>query len=611
MFIFALMIDYNKYTYTVIMSDDNKSLLSRMSRDENKDTIPNRIQFVKTLLHNNKLKPIIDFENTDTESFINKAKDDDSGESYDTRATLKKEVHEITDVINNMGGTLQYKKSGTTGHTFKGEERDKDDNILYEYAVKVVAYSIKDKYGSMHDTRRPENAELLMIKLLSYFIYKKRTPHIVLPIGTFDTSITNFTNLIEEGYVDKDNEKYKEFVERYNNGEYYDEVSVLISEWANRGDLNDFIKKNYKKFTLLHWKVLFFQLISTLAVIQCKFPTFRHNDLKANNVLVTKINRNVCTYWYKVVGDVYSVPNIGYQIKLWDFDFACIPGVVDNKKVMISNKWSRGINVGPTQNRYYDVHYFFNTLIKRGFFPELMTDRRVPQEVRDFVLSVVPYEYQSGDSVSKGGRILHNMEYTTPVDILRNNPFFAEFRVKQKEESVRPKQTIRAEPKIHEFLKSSETMMRPTRSSKGVDVSREPSRDNSRKETFDNIESIMKGAGANTHREVKSKSFKPKTFTKESSVDSDEELEEKVKEVPKKRATRSKTKTKSKSKSKSKSRSNSNLSKTKKRKEKTKTKSKSKSKKADTKTVKKAPVKKSTKKSVDELDIEEILMGKK
>ena len=42
------------------MSDhDNKSLLSRLSRDENKDTIPNRIQFVKSLLsnNNNKLKP--------------------------------------------------------------------------------------------------------------------------------------------------------------------------------------------------------------------------------------------------------------------------------------------------------------------------------------------------------------------------------------------------------------------------------------------------------------------------------------------------------------------------------------------------------------------------
>ncbi len=441
--------------------DENKQLLTILGRDDNKDTIPNRIQFVKTLLNNNNLKTIIDFDNTDTENFINRSReDDDSGESYDTRATLKKEVHNITTVINNMGGTLQYIKSGTTGHAFKGEEKDENGIVLYEYAVKVVAYSIKDKYGGMHDTRRPENAELLMIKLLSYFIVKKRTPHIVLPIGTFDTNITHFTNLIEQGYVERTNEKYQEFINRYNNGEYYNDVSILISEWANRGDLNDFIKRNYRNFTAIHWKVIFFQLISTLAVIQSKFPSFRHNDLKANNILVTKINKTVNTYKYKVVGDMYSVPNIGYQIKIWDFDFACIPGIVDNKKVMISNKWSRGINVGPTQNRYYDVHYFFNTLIKKGFFPELLTDPKIPQEVKDFVYSIVPAEHQTGDSVSKGGRILHNREYVTPAKILKENPYFNEFRTTpgpgHKEKKNRTMSKEKNGPKIDNFLRSGD-----------------------------------------------------------------------------------------------------------------------------------------------------------
>ena len=451
---------------------ENKCLLSRLGQNEHKDTIPNRIQFIKTLLNNNHLKPIIDFDNTDTENFINKSHDDDSAESYDTRATLRKEVHDISKVINNMGGTLQYIKSGTTGHTFKGEEKNENGDILYEYGVKVVAYSIKDKYGGMHDTRRPENAELLMIKLLSYFILKRRTPHIVLPIGTFDTNITNFTNLIEDGYVNKDNEKYKEFIQRYHNGEYYDNVSILISEWANRGDLNDFIKKNFKKFTPIHWKVIFFQLISTLAVIQSKYPTFRHNDLKANNILVRKINKHTNNYKYKVVGDIYGIPNIGYQIGIWDFDFSCIPGIVDNKKVMISNKWSRGINVGPIQNRYYDIHYFFNTLIKKGFFPELMTDNRVPQEVKDFVISIVPICYQTGDSVSKGGRILHNMEYAMPADILKNNPYFKEFRIDAKERHYQKitKTDHNNGPKIDNFLKGGESITRQNRNTSDCEI---------------------------------------------------------------------------------------------------------------------------------------------
>src|SRR5689334_22457013 len=116
-------------------NEENKSLLIQLGQDDNKDSIPNRIKFIKTLLQNNDLKPIIDFDNTATENFTSKSRDeddpcrDDSAESYDTRATLRKEVHDMTNVISNMGGTIHYIKSGTTGHTFKGEERDKDDNI--------------------------------------------------------------------------------------------------------------------------------------------------------------------------------------------------------------------------------------------------------------------------------------------------------------------------------------------------------------------------------------------------------------------------------------------------------------------------------------------------
>lgn len=542
-------------------TDENKSLLVQLGRDKNKDAIPNRIQFVKTLLYENQLKPIIDFDNTDTENFINRSRDDDdSGESYDTRATLRKEVHDITKVINSMGGTLQYIKSGTTGHTFKGEEKDSNGNVLYEYAVKVVAYPIKDKYGGMHDTRRPENAELLMIKLLSYFIVKRRTPHIVLPIGTFDTSIKHFTNLIQDGYVTPDNEKYKDFVDRYNNGEFYNEVSILISEWANRGDLGEFIRKNYLKFTPIHWKVIFFQLISTLAVIQSKFPTFRHNDLKANNILVTKVNKNVNTYKYKVVGDMYDVPNIGYQIKIWDFDFACIPGIVDNKKVMISNKWSRSINVGPTQNRYYDIHYFFNTLIRKGFLPELMTDNRVPKEVREFVNTVVPKDYQTGDCVSKNGRILHNIEYTTPADILKNNPYFSEFRVEPKHHTTEKQRSNRSGSKIDNFLRGGSTISRPPGK---VDIP-EDDKDTSSADIPDSRRKIDRS--------------KVKTLTKEDNSRSSTKTGSKSR----KQIDRSRTRSKDSSKD---------------RKERSKSKSKSK---RSTRKVRKA---------VNDIDIEDILMG--
>ncbi|AYV78273.1 MAG: serine/threonine protein kinase [Edafosvirus sp.] len=423
------------------ISSSNKSLHSLGSlKDKEHDTIPFRIEFIKELLEGKKLKPLIDFDNSETENFMNsKANDDDSDDSYnsnDTRKILNKKIYNFNNLINQIGGQLLYIKSGTTGHTFQGIIKDKDTNKMFNYAVKVVAYP-KKKYGDIYNVERPENAELMMIRLLSYFVVKRQTPHIVLPIGTFNTSIKPFTTLIEEDSIDGNIKKYKEFVEMQKAGNYHDQVSILISEWANRGDLLDFIRKNYSQFKLLHWKVIFFQIISVLAVIQSKWPQFRHNDLKANNILVHKIEKKKkknskknSEFTYRVVRCTYYVPNIGYIIKLWDFDFACINGIIDNAKV--NSKWTKEINVTPEQNRYYDMHYFFNTLIKRGFFPEFLTDNIVPKEAKDFVNRIVPPKYQSGNYVHKRGRILINDEYLTPDEVLKTDPFFEDFRKSSK-----------------------------------------------------------------------------------------------------------------------------------------------------------------------------------
>ena len=75
------------------------------------------------------------------------------------------------------------------------------ENDSYNYAVKVVAYPKKENYGDMYNIKRPENTELLMIRLLSYFVINKQTPHIVLPITTFNTSIKPFLNLTKSNIV--------------------------------------------------------------------------------------------------------------------------------------------------------------------------------------------------------------------------------------------------------------------------------------------------------------------------------------------------------------------------------------------------------------------------
>jgi hypothetical protein len=381
--------------------------------------IKDRISHISELVNKSHVDSIIDYENND-KSLENYFK------SEDIRELMPKKFIDFNDAISNLGGKLLYIKSGSTGHTFKGvyppNEKDKQS-----YAVKIVAYPKKENYGDMYNIKRPENAELLMIKLLSQFVVKKQTPHIVLPITTFNTSIRPFLSLSKKDIVN--NKRYDQFLKKYKEGEYYQNVSVLISEWANSGDLLDFIRKNYKEFKIKHWRSIFFQLLSVLAIIQAKYPSFRHNDLKMNNILVNEIAISPTDnkYFYKINNQVYHVPNIGFQIKLWDFDFACIPGIVDNSKV--DADWTNKINVKPEKNRYYDIHYFFNTFVKKGFFPEFWTEDCIPEKAKEFVNRIVPEKYQDGELISDRGRLLVNDEYLTPDEILKNDVFFKAWRI--------------------------------------------------------------------------------------------------------------------------------------------------------------------------------------
>ena len=383
------------------------------------DLIPERINTIKSMITGH-IDPIINFQNNTelTQSL------EYPSNTEDIRELLPKKYIDFTKAISELGGKLLYIKSGSTGHTFKGVHPPPNEMNREPYAVKIVAYPKKENYGDMYNIKRPENAELLMIRLLSYFVMNNQSPHIVLPITTFNTSIKPFLSLTKNNIVN--NKKFEQFIEKYDKGEYYTNVSILVSEWANGGDLLDYLRKNFKLLKTKEWKIIFFQILSVLAVIHKRYPAFRHNDMKANNILIHNVDINKKKYMYEINKQKYIIPNIGFQIKLWDFDFACIPGIVDNSKV--DADWTSKININPEQNRYYDIHYFFNTLTRKGFLPEFWTAEEVPESVKDFIRRIVPEKFQSGKLVSDRGRILVNDEYMTADDIIRKDPFFASMR---------------------------------------------------------------------------------------------------------------------------------------------------------------------------------------
>ena len=194
--------------------------------------ISHRLGSIKSLIDDNPVETLIDWY---------KSKNIDSLTKDDIRDILPKKNYEFSKVIEQIGGKLLYIKSGSTGHTFRGVYLDDIDKP--SYALKVVAYPRKENYGDVYSPSRPENAELIILSILSQFVLSNQTPHIILPICTFNTSIKPFVNLPKGDFVK--NKKYDQFVERYQNREYYSNVSILISEWASYGDLMDFLRKKY------------------------------------------------------------------------------------------------------------------------------------------------------------------------------------------------------------------------------------------------------------------------------------------------------------------------------------------------------------------------------
>jgi hypothetical protein len=216
----------------------------KIEKSDKKDFnfISDRVETIQNMINGDNIESIIDFNSNESIEY--------STNTRDIRELLPKKYIDFSKAITDLGGKLLYIKSGSTGHTFKGVHPPPNNENKKAYAVKIVAYPKKENYGDMYNIKRPENTELLMIRLLSYLVINKNTPHIVLPITTFNTSIKPFLNLTKSNIVN--NKKFEQFVEKYEKGEYYQNVSILVSEWANGGDLLDYLRKNYKTMKTMH-----------------------------------------------------------------------------------------------------------------------------------------------------------------------------------------------------------------------------------------------------------------------------------------------------------------------------------------------------------------------
>ncbi len=148
-----------------------------------KDNIEYRLKKIKLLTKKSKLfSPIINFNKDVTNFNLNFSNEKDINNIY------KKHNKLLYDVLKNLSGKVKFVKSGSTGIVLKLSL-----SCGAVYAVKIISY-LKDVsyYGDINNTKRPENTELLMLKLLSNIVINRISPHIILPVTTFNIEMKDF-----------------------------------------------------------------------------------------------------------------------------------------------------------------------------------------------------------------------------------------------------------------------------------------------------------------------------------------------------------------------------------------------------------------------------------
>lgn len=121
------------------------------------------------------------------------------------------------------------------------------------------------------------------------------------------------------------------------------ECGVIVNEFADLGDLNNWLKIKHESEIFLNCLFQIFCGIYTLY----KYYNISHNDLHFGNILVHSTNKG--GYWkYIIDGITYYCPNYGYLFTLWDFGYSSKTNrSIDHIKVckLLENKVSKQLKV--------------------------------------------------------------------------------------------------------------------------------------------------------------------------------------------------------------------------------------------------------------------------
>lgn len=248
--------------------------------------------------------------------------------------------------------------------------------------IYITPYNKKSSISKMNNSN---NKDSLFSYVFSKLVLDGKTSHILLPIINIDMPYYDIKGILKN---------YPMF-DIYNNllddNKIIDVFSLRIKEnFFSSRTLKDYFSVNKD----IDYKIIFFQLIHTLSVIQKEYPDFTHNDMRLGNILVQENNLS-SNIKYKHNEKIFEIKNNKIFIKISSFSKSESNIILQTKEQIIGNK-------------YTDLHYFLNKMYKFNKFSGS------DSETQDFLNRVFPKKYIGSTNPD---------EFMTPNNILNDSYF--------------------------------------------------------------------------------------------------------------------------------------------------------------------------------------------
>lgn len=307
-------------------------------------------------------------------------------------------------------------------------ERQKVKCLNENYrGVKVSEYTSPKYYkNAIKRSRKLENG--------TYASVVRLTDSTVLKVSQFDYDFyADFSRLYRSERVESiiHNLLWKHCVQTnltnhivmpYKSAVVEDHAVIHLLEYANLGDAAAYLRSFNSQNLDETLRYLLFQVVFTLCAIYKVFPTFRHNDLKLNNIFIHKTTAVNNTIYQTDDGYIFA-PNGPFMALIGDFDFASISGIVENYKVLSMAFGRPTLNINSVKNHSADLYVCVRTLC--GMFGHVIS-KQFGAELLEF-WNIDIFDSEEDDNYS---RLPAYCTLPSAQEVLRSK-LFTKYRIEQ------------------------------------------------------------------------------------------------------------------------------------------------------------------------------------